>query len=82
MYAAAIDRRINASLVSGNFNERDSLYEESIYRNVFGVLNTFGDAQLAVMAWPAKLIIERSTPPLVNGPPLPAEGRTGAAPGV
>lgn len=82
LYAAALDRRISTTLVSGYFTERDNMWHEPIYRNVFGQLNIFGDAELAVMAWPSKLIIECSRGPIVSGPPIQTEARTGAAPGV
>lgn len=75
LYAAALDTRITASLVSGYFNAREQLWEEPIYRNVFGLLNTFGDAELAVMSWPRRLIIEHTTVPAVN------HQNAGAAPG-
>ncbi|HRP54552.1 hypothetical protein [Agriterribacter sp.] len=75
LYAAALDTRITASLVSGYFNAREQLWKEPIYRNVFGLLNTFGDAELAVMSWPRKLIIEHTTVPFVN------HQNAGAAPG-
>lgn len=82
MYAAALDTRISATLVSGYFNERDNLWKEPIYHNVFGVLQTFGDAELAVMSWPRPLIIEHSSGPVLSGPPPPSKGRSGAAPGA
>lgn len=75
LYAAALDTRITASLVSGYFNAREELWEEPIYRNVFGLLNTFGDAELAVMSWPRRLIIEHAAVPAVN------HQNAGAAPG-
>lgn len=75
LYAAALDTRITVSLVSGYFNAREQLWEEPIYRNVFGLLNTFGDAELAVMNWPRRLIIEHANVPLVT------HQNTGAAPG-
>lgn len=81
LYAAAIDRRITATLVSGYFNEREQLWNEPIYRNVFGLLNTFGDAELAVMAWPGKVVVEYSAGPLISGPPAATDKRSGAAPG-
>ena len=75
LYAGALDTRITVSLVSGYFNAREQLWEEPIYRNVFGLLNTFGDAELAVMNWPRRLIIEHTTISPVN------HQNDGAAPG-
>lgn len=63
LYATALDDRIKVGLVSGYFNQRESLWEEPIYRNVFGLLQDFGDAELAVMAWPRKLLIETAPGP-------------------
>jgi dienelactone hydrolase len=80
-YAAALDRRIEAALVSGYFDSRQRLWEEPIYRNVFGLLREFGDAEIASLIAPRALIVEYSVGPKVDGPPAPREGRTGAAPG-
>ncbi len=76
LYAAALDERIGSVLVSGYFDKRESQWKEPIYRNVFGLLKTFGDAELATMVWPRKLIIEAST-----GPVLEHKNR-GATPGI
>lgn len=81
LYSAALDNRISSTLVSGYFDVRDNLWQEPIYRNVFGLLKYFGDAELAVMAWPRHLVIEQSEAPEVSGPPAPAGGRSGATPG-
>ncbi len=79
--AAALDTRISSTLVSGYFNSREQVWQEPIYRNVFGLLKYFGDAELAVMAWPRVLVIEHSKVSEVSGPPVPSKGRSGAAPG-
>jgi dienelactone hydrolase len=80
-YAAALDRRIEAAVVSGYFDSRQQLWEEPIYRNVFGLLQEFGDAEIASLIAPRALVVEHSAPPKVDGPPPPREGRRGAAPG-
>ncbi len=80
-YSAALDPRIDAALVSGYFGPRERLWAEPIYRNVFGLLREFGDAEIASLIAPRKLVIEFSVPPKVDGPPAPREGRGGAAPG-
>ena len=82
LYAAALDRRISSTLVSGYFNDRRKVWQEPIYRNVFGLLKNFGDAELAVMAWPGRMVVEHSVAPEVSGPPAPSTGRSGAAPGI
>jgi dienelactone hydrolase len=80
-YAAALDSRIEAALVSGYFGPRETLWREPIGRNVFGLLLEFGDAEVASMIAPRTLVIEYSSPPEVKGPPAPRQGRSGAAPG-
>jgi len=82
LYAGALDHRISSTLVSGYFNARERLWSEPIYRNVFGLLKYFGDAELAVMHWPGRLVIEHSAAPEISGPPAVIQGRSGgAAPG-
>jgi cephalosporin-C deacetylase-like acetyl esterase len=79
-YCAAIDQRIDSTLVGGYFSPREKLWQEPIYRNVWGLLRDFGDAELAHLAAPRSLIVEWST--FRSGPPPAArKGRGGAAPG-
>jgi dienelactone hydrolase len=80
-YSAAIDTRIDAVLVSGYFASRQRLWEEPIYRNVFGLLHEFGDAEIASLIAPRNLTVEFSEVPRIDGPPQAREGRRGAAPG-
>src|SRR6185436_5117983 len=82
LHAAAADGRIAATLVSGYFGPRQQLWREPIYRNLFGYLRDFGDAELAALIAPGKVIVEHSKPPSVGGPPPAQAGRGGAAPGV
>ncbi len=82
LYAAALDPRIDATLVSGYFDSRQNLWQEPIYRNVFGLLDAFGDAELASLVAPRALVVEACRGPQVDGPPEPREGRNrSAAPG-
>jgi dienelactone hydrolase len=81
LYAAAADRRIAACCTSGYFDSRQDLWQEPIYRNVFGLLQEFGDAEIASLVAPRALIVEACAFPKVDGPPPPREGRGGAAPG-
>ncbi len=76
MYAAAMDPRIDAILVSGSFAPREQLWQEPIDRNVFGLLEQFGGAELATLAAPRKLLIQAAQWPSVN---LPSEGGAPAA---
>jgi hypothetical protein len=50
--------------VSGYFEDRNRLWEEPIDRNVFGLLEQFGDAELASMISPRRLIIEAAAVPV------------------
>jgi dienelactone hydrolase len=79
--SAALDPRIEATVVSGSFGPREGVWQEPIYRNVFGLLREFGDAELTRLIAPRALVIECSQVPAVSGPPAPHDGRSGAAPG-
>ncbi|MFO7776314.1 MAG: dienelactone hydrolase family protein, partial [Candidatus Hydrogenedentota bacterium] len=81
LYAAALDERVDAALVSGYFGPREGLWQEPIYRNVWRLLEDFGDAEIASLAAPRALIVEHAEAPAVTGPPEPRDGRRGAAPG-
>ncbi len=82
LVAAALDTRIDAALVSGYFDSRQDLWQEPIYRNVFALLDEFGDAELAGLVAPRALVVEASGVPQVSGPPQPHDGRSNsAAPG-
>jgi len=76
LYAGALDTRIGAVCVSGYFDSRQSVWQEPVYRNVFGLLEQFGDAELAGLVAPRALIVEAAGGPQVVVPP-----GTGGAPG-
>lgn len=63
MYAAAVDTRIDATLISGYFGPRDSLWHEPLYRNIWGLLDEFGDAEIATLIAPRRMIVEYSRGP-------------------
>ncbi len=65
-YAAALEPEINAAFVSGYFGPRDAVWSEPIYRNVFGLLREFGDAEIASLIWPRDLVIEHTAFPNVS----------------
>lgn len=69
LYSAALDQRIDGAIVSGYFQGRDNLWQEPIYRDVWGFVREFGDAELASLVAPRSLIIEASRGPEVAGPP-------------
>src|SRR5688572_26707848 len=82
LHSAALDRRIGAVLVSGHFDSRQGIAEEPVYRDVFGLLTEFGDAELAGLVVPRGVVIEHSAAPDVSGPPSRRPGRRlSAAPG-
>ncbi len=78
-YAAAVDDRIDACLVSGYFDSRQRTWEEPLYRNVWGLLREFGDAEIATLIAPRGLVVEHSEAPGVAGPPPVQRGRRGGA---
>lgn len=63
LFAAALDERIDAALVSGSFGPREQLWREPADRNIFGLLGEFGDAELAGLIAPRPLVIEHGTCP-------------------
>jgi dienelactone hydrolase len=80
-YAAAVDRRLESTLVSGYFRSRQGVAEEPLYRNVWALLHEFGDAEIASLIAPRNLTVEHlrgpevvdrqtTTPREVNGVPL------------
>jgi dienelactone hydrolase len=73
--AAALDTRIGAACVSGYFACRQNAWQETLDRNVFGLLEQFGDAELASLIAPRALIVEAArgvefeVPPGTGGGP-------------
>jgi dienelactone hydrolase len=85
LYSAAIDPRIKQTFISGYVNNRNDLHKEPIYRNVFGLLKEFGDAELLMLAGAPnkqrKVHVEYCKEPAITGPPKATKGG-GAAPGM
>ncbi len=82
LYSGAADTRIDAVGVSGYFGKREGIWQEPIYRNVWGLLREFDDASLARMIAPRNLVVEASRAPEIEGAPEPdATHRKTAAPG-
>jgi len=73
LYTAALDTRIDAAYVSGYFDNRSGIWTEPIDRNIFGLLEQFGDSELASMIAPRALIIEAA-----GGPEATIPGGRGA----
>ncbi len=80
-YAAALDARIGAVTVSGFFQPREDLWRQPIYRNLFGLLRAFGDAEIASLIAPRALVVEIADHPEIAGPPEAQGRRQTAAPG-
>ncbi|SIO01737.1 hypothetical protein SAMN05444166_2054 [Singulisphaera sp. GP187] len=89
LYSAAADPRIDEALVESYFTARESVWAEPIYRNVWGLLEEFGDAEIASLIAPRPLVIVNSPAnsqgnplaPVVAGPPPARNGRADAASG-
>ncbi|MFM7058526.1 MAG: hypothetical protein ACKO2P_16555 [Planctomycetota bacterium] len=82
LHSAALDPRIRSCWVSGYFQQREEVWQEPIDRNIWGLLTEFGDAELAGLIAPRRLVIEASAVVPVSGPPAVREGRVAAgAPG-
>ena len=76
LYAAALDPRISAVCVSGYFDDRNDIWRQPADRNVFGLLEQFGDAEVASLIAPRVLIVEAA-----KGPEYVISPGTGGAPG-
>ena len=73
LYAAAVDTRVDVACVSGYFDSRQNIWQEPIDRNVFGLLEQFGDAELASLIAPRVLIVDAA-----RGPEATIPGGRGA----
>jgi cephalosporin-C deacetylase-like acetyl esterase len=82
LVCAALDDRIQGATVAGYFGPHDALYTEPIYRNVFSILRSFGNAELAALLAPRPLFVDPGFSPQIVGPPPPNAQRRGAAPGA
>ncbi|MBM3845588.1 MAG: hypothetical protein FJ405_04790 [Verrucomicrobia bacterium] len=65
-YSAALDKRIDVAGVSGYFDSRQGIWREPFDRSVFSLLTFFGDAEIATMILPRKLIVEACGGPEVS----------------
>jgi len=79
LYSAALDQRIAATVVSGYFQPREGVWSEPIYRDVWGLIREFGDAELASMIAPRVLIVEACRGPEVSGPPVATDKHAACA---
>jgi cephalosporin-C deacetylase-like acetyl esterase len=70
LYSGAIDPRIKRVGVAGYFGRKERVWQQPIDRNVFGILNEFGDGDVAAMIT-GELGLESSVYPTIS---LPSEG--------
>jgi putative membrane-bound dehydrogenase-like protein len=82
LYAGAVDPRIDVTWVGGYFESRQKAWQEPIYRNLYGLLREFGDAEIASLIAPRALLTAAGPSIEIKGPPAPRSGRSGAAPGA
>jgi dienelactone hydrolase len=57
-YAAAVDTRIDVVWTIGFFDSLQAVWSQPIYRNVWGLLEEFGAAELATLVAPRDLVVE------------------------
>ncbi|MEE2808744.1 MAG: hypothetical protein VYB73_05480 [Verrucomicrobiota bacterium] len=67
-YAAAVDERIKRAWIIGHFGKRERVWDEPAYRNIFGLLNYFGDAEVAKVIQPRVLVIDPTQAPEIIVP--------------
>ncbi len=79
--ASALDTRVQSLVISGWFASGSTLGQEPIYRNLWSLSSIAGPGDLLRLHAPRPIIIERDDGPIIEGPPMPRAGRTGAAPG-
>ncbi len=81
LHTSAIDTRVNAAYVAGYFAPRENVWQEPLYRNVFGLLRDFGDAEVASLIAPRPLVIQHLGFPQTQPPAQTPGSRQIAAPG-
>lgn len=82
LYAAALDERIGMCQVAGAFGPQETAWQRPLDRNLFGILTEFGDAELAAMVAPRKLVIDTVAAPAWAGPVVAKGAKSFAAPGT
>lgn len=81
LYAGALSDKISATRVAGYFDTRETLWTQPIDRNVWGLLNEFGDAEVGRLAPDRAFPSYKVKHPTWSGPIDSKPGRSGAAPG-
>ncbi|MFM8577794.1 MAG: hypothetical protein ACKOCN_03190, partial [Planctomycetaceae bacterium] len=80
LFAAALDERIDSALVSGSFGPAEDSWRQPIDRSIWRRLEAHGDAELAALVSPRRLVVEAAGVPSFESPP-PTSGRSVSAPG-
>jgi dienelactone hydrolase len=76
-YAGAVDTRIDETIVGGYYGSREKVWQEPAYRNIFGLLEQFGDAEIASLIAPRRLVIQTDN----GAPEVVIPPGTGGKPG-
>ncbi len=79
LHAAALDPRIDVTLVSGYFGPHEQTWTEPLDRNLFGYQRDFGNAELAALIAPRPLIVENAAVVEFKSPPPAEQGRRSIA---
>jgi dienelactone hydrolase len=82
LLAGAIDTRIDAVGVSAAFGPSEAMWSEPIDRTIWGYLDEFGDAEVATLISPRRLVVDASETFEYAVPPDPRGVRKVAAPGT
>jgi len=80
--AALEARTFDVVAIRGYFDQRENVWSEPAYRNFFGQLTEFGDAEIASLIAPGELIIDTGVAHEVDGPPVVAGRRNICSPGT
>ena len=80
LYSAALDTRIDATLVSGYFQPREQVWKEPIYRDVWGLLRSSATPKSPSLIAPRALVVEASGVPQSAVRRTPTKERSGATP--
>ncbi len=82
LYAGALGQEFDQVIVRGYFGPHQQVWEEPLDRNIWRGQEVFGNAELAALILPRKVIIDPTLAPEVSGPPAPGPGMGDiAAPG-
>ena len=63
LLTSALEPRVEVTVVSGFFGPRENCWQEPLDRNVFGLLQNCGAAELAAMTAPGSVIVETASIP-------------------